>query len=86
MNRHIFQFGIMFLASLGVCLGAPREARCQDGPIEQSPSQTAPDQQDDSSGKDPATIFPHSESSRFWISGQANFDAPHRQFPEERER
>ena len=63
----------MFLASSCVCLGAPREARCQDGPIEQSPSQTAPDRQDDSSGQDPATIFPRSESSRFWISGQANF-------------
>lgn len=72
MNRHIFQVGIMFLASLGVCLGAPREARCQDAPIEQSPWQTAPDRQDNSSGQDPATIFPHSESSRYWISGQAN--------------
>jgi hypothetical protein len=26
-----------------------------------------------SPSRDPVTIFPHSESSRFWISGQANF-------------
>jgi len=26
-----------------------------------------------SDGEPPATLFPHSESSRFWVSGQANF-------------
>jgi len=44
------------------------------------PQNPAPDQiptagapADDSSSPNPPSIFPHSESSRFWISGQANF-------------
>jgi high affinity Mn2+ porin len=42
-----------------------------DNPPAQTPSAAAP--QDNSTQDDPTTLFPHSESSRFWISGQANF-------------
>jgi high affinity Mn2+ porin len=73
MRLQIAKFAPILLALLGVCLLAPRRARAQEAPVEQSPSQTAPDRQDESSQQDPAAIFPHSESSRFWISGQANF-------------
>jgi high affinity Mn2+ porin len=73
MERQIAKFGPILFALVGVCFVAPRRACAQDAPPYQPPSQTAPDRQDDSSQQDPATIFPHSESSRFWISGQANF-------------
>jgi hypothetical protein len=72
MRREIAKFGPILLALLGVCFAAPRAACAQDAPPDQPPSQTAPGPGDPSS-EDPATIFRHSESSRFWISGQANF-------------
>jgi high affinity Mn2+ porin len=36
------------------------------------PSATPASSEDDSSNSDPLTLFPHSETSRYWISGQAN--------------
>jgi high affinity Mn2+ porin len=60
------QFGLVLLCGLFVCLAAGNPARAQDTP-------TAPSPGDDASSTDPGTLFPHSESSRFWISGQANF-------------
>jgi len=63
----------MFLLLLALRLATPPSVRGQDAPANQASAQTAPAPADDSSSSDPATLFPHSESSRFWISGQANF-------------
>jgi high affinity Mn2+ porin len=51
------------------------------GPVSQAPSTNTPPQAgtegtpsaaDDSTNSDGLTLFPHSETSRYWISGQAN--------------
>ena len=73
MSRHIAKFAWMLLPLLGACLVAPQSVRAQDPPSGQTPSQSAPTPAEDTSSADPTTLFPHSESSRFWISGQANF-------------
>ncbi|HEV2523017.1 MAG TPA: carbohydrate porin [Candidatus Acidoferrales bacterium] len=73
MSRHIAKFAWMLLPLLGACLAAPQSVRAQDPPSGQTPSQSAPTPTEDTSSDDPTTLFPHSESSRFWISGQANF-------------
>ena len=57
---------------LGLRLAVPPCTRAQDAPVDQAPTQPAPTPPDESASNDPATLFPHSESSRFWISGQAN--------------
>ncbi len=46
----------------------------QNSPAGQSASPPGAQAQSnsDSAGADPVTLFPHSESSRYWISGQAN--------------
>jgi high affinity Mn2+ porin len=55
----------------------PQDAQ-SGGAIVQSTTPPTPDSNagqsagDDSSGKDPVTLFPHSDTSRYWISGQAN--------------
>jgi high affinity Mn2+ porin len=66
------QFALSFLFLLGLRLATPPSARGQDAPADQPPTQSAPGPADDSPSGGPATLFPHSESSRFWISGQAN--------------
>ena len=53
-----FRHAIWFLV---VGIATVTSASCQTSPP------------DDSSSSGPATLFPHSETSRFWISGQANF-------------
>jgi high affinity Mn2+ porin len=73
MRHRTAQFALLFLFLLALCLAAPPCARAQDLPSGQTPSQSSPAPAGDSSSADPATLFPHSESSRFWISGQANF-------------
>ena len=62
-----------------VCLGIPAVATAQDfRPDNPSPQASAgtqvPDQSApaESNNDDPLTLFPHSETSRYWISGQAN--------------
>ena len=72
MRFRTFQFVLMFLFLLGLRVAAPPFVRGQDAPADQAPAQSAPASPDESSSGDPATLFPHSESSRFWISGQAN--------------
>jgi high affinity Mn2+ porin len=83
MRRPAAQFASRLLCLLLVCMATPHAAPAQDSttdksssqPVSQSPSpaptQTVPDSEGDSN--DPLTLFPHSESSRYWISGQANF-------------
>jgi high affinity Mn2+ porin len=73
MRHRTDQRALSFLFLLILCLAAPTSMRGQDAPADQSPAQSASVPTDDSSSDAPATLFPHSESSRFWISGQANF-------------
>ncbi len=73
MRRDIVQFVSGFLVALLVCLAAPNPARAQDLPQDPASAQSGPNPADNPSGDDTPTIFPHSESSRFWVSGQANF-------------
>jgi hypothetical protein len=73
MRHRKAQFALSFLCLLILCLAMPTSMRGQDTPADQSPAHSAPVQRDNSSSDDPATLFPHSGSSRFWISGQANF-------------
>jgi len=55
---------------LGASLLAASEARAQDS----SPLQAPPSNDDSTPAADPVpTMFPHPESDRWWISGQANF-------------
>ena len=71
MRRRTGQFALLLLFLLGLRLAAPPSVRAQDAPADQTPTQSAPPA-DDSSANEPATLFPHSESSPFWISGQVN--------------
>ena len=73
MRRHAAQFALGFLSALLVCLGAPHRAQAQALPPDQPSAQSDPIPKDDSDSDASPTLFPHSESSRFWISGQANF-------------
>jgi high affinity Mn2+ porin len=72
MRHRTAQFALSFLLLLGLRLATPQPVRGQGAPAEQAPTQPAPAPAEDSSPSDPATLFPHSESSRFWISGQVN--------------
>jgi high affinity Mn2+ porin len=73
MNHRMAQFAPLLLFLVGLRLAGPPSARAQDAPPDQGPTQAAQAPGDASSSDDPASLFPHSESSRFWISGQANF-------------
>jgi high affinity Mn2+ porin len=73
MRQRTPQIALSLLLWLGLRLATTPPALGQDAPTDQAPTQSAPASADDSSSSDPATLFPHSESSRFWISGQANF-------------
>ena len=67
------------LCALLVCVAAPHGANAQE-PVQTNPQSTqtepsaapAPDADSDSSSTDTLTLFPHSDTSRYWISGQAN--------------
>jgi high affinity Mn2+ porin len=72
MRHRISQFALSLLLLLGLRLAMAPFARAQDVPADQSATQSAPVPANDSPADDPATLLPHSESSRFWISGQAN--------------
>ena len=74
MRHRSAQFALSFLLLLVPRLAAPPSARAQDVPADQVPAQapSPPAPADDSSSGDQATLFSHSESSRFWVSGQAN--------------
>lgn len=68
---------LLFVAGAVASLIAPAALRAQAPPSAdlQAAPQTAaaPDKQNKDSAKDSAaTLFPHSESSRFWASGQGN--------------
>jgi hypothetical protein len=80
MRRHVAQFGLVFLTALLLCL-TPHPAQAQNAPADPAaapPSSASPSTPstpvpgDDSGSDDTPTLFPHFESGRFWISGQAN--------------
>jgi len=86
--RRLLQLALPILCALFVCVAAPGFLRAQTsalvqtpGPTSQSNSQVAappsapasPDSAaDNADSSDPLTLFPPSETSRYWISGQGN--------------
>jgi high affinity Mn2+ porin len=67
------KFPLAFCFLVIAWIAAAPSALCQGLPPDEPPAKTASAPTDDSSSDGPITLFPHSESSRFWISGQANF-------------
>jgi high affinity Mn2+ porin len=72
MRYRLAQFALSFLFLPGLRLATAPSARAQDTPADQAPAQSAPVPADDSSSDPPSTLFPHFESDRIWLSGQAN--------------
>ncbi len=85
MQRTLAQFLARFFCVALVCLAAPRLACAQDAdkdPQQSAQAEKAPTQSgaqaaadsssDDSTSAGAVTLFPHSNTSRYWISGQAN--------------
>jgi hypothetical protein len=71
MRDSTLRFVLGLCAVLGACSFAASGARAQDSPPPQGP---APSSADSAPVADPVpTMFPHQESDRWWISGQANF-------------
>ena len=71
MHKSAVKFGALFFSMLILCLGGAHSAHGQNAPPDPTPTQNAQGPEDASPDQMP-TLFPHSESSRFWISGQAN--------------
>jgi hypothetical protein len=78
MQRQLTQFAFGILC-LVLCLTMPQTARAQDAAPEKldaqkdAPGAVPAAGPDDSTQTDALlTLFPHSDSSRYWISGQAN--------------
>ena len=85
--RTVLQLGIRIFCVLAVCTADPCFVLAQAAPPAQTPAaptqniqtgQTGPlapapaESDSDSNSDDTLTVFPHSESSHYWISGQAN--------------
>ena len=73
MKRTGIQFAALALALLGAWFAQPRVAQGQELAQKQTPPSDIPSPEPQSTPDDSGTLFPHSESSRWWISGQANF-------------
>src|SRR6202140_771290 len=67
------KFSVRFLSVLFVFLVGTHLVCGQDQPPDKPPAQTTSTTAGDPAPDEPPTMFPHSESSRLWISGQANF-------------
>src|SRR5579863_1129551 len=67
---------LVFMLAVCLLLGATAAAAQHEQPpapgAQQTPQSSSP-ATDDSQPGDALTLFPHSETSRYWISGQANF-------------
>jgi high affinity Mn2+ porin len=72
MRHFLIQIAVGFSCLLLVCFAIPGHARAQDVPEDKTPGQSAPAPPDDSSSDVGPTLFPHFESDRIWLSGQAN--------------
>jgi len=66
------KFPLAFCCLIIAWIAPASSGWCQSPSPDEPPSQTASAPADDSSSGGPVTLFPHSESSRFWISGQVN--------------
>jgi hypothetical protein len=82
----VAQLGVRLVCLLVVCAAAPRlvcaQASAPDRPDNLSPQTTATAADDSASSGDALTLFPHSETSRYWISGQMNVILQwHAEFP-----
>jgi len=73
MARRAAEFALKFLGVLLVCLIGTLAAYGQDQPTNKPSAQTTSAPPDDPVSDETPTMFPHSEWSRFWISGQTNF-------------
>jgi high affinity Mn2+ porin len=77
MRWSFAQFALLPFCVLLVCLISPKTARAQDSKSD-NPSQPGTSNSPPVTGKDDAdsgdmlTLFPHSDTAPFWISGQAN--------------
>ncbi len=80
MRRLRAQFALRLLCVVLVCPVAPRIIRAQssnspagsDAPSAPSTPPSNVPSQPDADASDPLTLFPHSETSRWWVSGQGN--------------
>lgn len=75
MGRLISQFSLRIFCALAVCLAVLGQTWAQDAQADKPPTvteQVGTPAPDEAASDDPVTMFPHSESSRYWISGQAN--------------
>jgi hypothetical protein len=73
LRRSPLQCALQFLGVLVVCLAMPRFAWSQSVPPDTSQAQAPSAPADNSPADDAPALFPHFESSRIWLSGQANF-------------
>lgn len=72
MRGNPCRFALAFYCLIVGCIVAAPSAWCQNQPPEEPSKQTTSPSTEDSSSNDPGTFFPHSELSRYWISGQGN--------------
>jgi len=72
MQSLTIKFMLSFLCLLGLCFFGEFSAKAQEPPLDQAPLETAQSPNQDSSTDDVTTLFPHFESDRIWLSGQAN--------------
>ena len=70
--RLVAQPVLGFSSLVLVCLGTPAHAFAQDFVSDKPGEQTVAPAPDESVSEDTTTVFPHSETSRYWISGQGN--------------
>ena len=80
MRRHLVQFAISIACVFAACQNtthlagqspAPVPAQTTESGVRPGSGASQPAQTDSGSG-DPETLFPHTETGRYWISGQAN--------------
>jgi high affinity Mn2+ porin len=72
MRRLVIKLVLQVLSVLLVSLSLSRWVYAQDSLPDKPVAQTAAPAPDDSASEDTLTMFPHSETSRYWISGQGN--------------
>jgi high affinity Mn2+ porin len=72
MRCFLAQRVLQFLCLVLVCVASPRLALAQDTTPDQPAAPVAAASTDQPADDEPTTMFPHSETSRYWISGQAN--------------
>src|SRR5208282_2411846 len=70
-GRGVLTLGLTLACILALGLAAP--IACGQTPSASVSSQTSSTQSSPAAGPDAETMFPHFKSTRFWLSGQANF-------------